>query len=78
MDGQAFASQHIGDLDHLAAREACAATMADLCAMYQVRSEGLTIAHDMHPGYRITNLAQSMLGRWVAVQRNVIGGVILG
>jgi hydrogenase maturation protein HypF len=70
VDGQAFASQHIGDLDHLAAREACAATVADLCAMYQVRSEDLTIAHDMHPGYRSTNLAESMLGRRVAVQHH--------
>jgi hydrogenase maturation protein HypF len=70
VEGQAFASQHIGDLDHLAAREACSATVLDLCAMYQVRLEDLTIAHDMHPGYRSTELAESLPGKRVAVQHH--------
>ncbi len=70
VDGQAFASQHIGDLDHLSAREAFAATASDLCAMYEVRPETLTIAHDMHPGYRSTAFAESLPGTRVSVQHH--------
>ena len=70
VDGQAFASQHIGDLDHLSARDAFTATVSDLCAMYEVRPEELTIAHDMHPGYRSTEFARSLPGRLVAVQHH--------
>jgi hydrogenase maturation protein HypF len=63
VDGQAFASQHVGDLDHLSAREAFAATALDLCAMYEVPFKDLTIAHDMHPGYRSTEFAESFPGK---------------
>jgi len=70
VDGQAFASQHVGDLDHLSAQEAFVATARDLCAMYGVRPEDLTIAHDAHPGYHSTALAESLPGRHVAVQHH--------
>ena len=70
VDGQAFASQHIGDLDHLSAREAFAATVRDMCAMYEVRLDDLTVAHDLHPGYRSTEFARSLPGRHVAVQHH--------
>ncbi len=70
VEGQAFASQHVGDLDHLSAREAFAATARDLCAMYEVPVEGLTIAHDRHPGYRSTEFAQTLPGRCVGVQHH--------
>lgn len=70
VEGQAFASQHIGDLDHLSAQEAFAASARDLCAMYEVRAEDLTIAHDAHPGYHSTALAESLPGRRIAVQHH--------
>ncbi len=68
--GQAFASQHIGDLDHLSVAEALEATVHDLCAMYEVEPRDLLVAHDMHPGYRSTAFAQSLPGRHAAVQHH--------
>lgn len=70
VEGQAFASQHIGDLDHLSARAAFAATVRDMCAMYEVRLDDLTVAHDLHPGYRSTEFARSLPGMHVAVQHH--------
>jgi hydrogenase maturation protein HypF len=70
VDGQAFASQHIGDLDHLSAHDAFVATVGDLCEMYEVRPEQLTIVHDLHPGYRSTEFARSLPGRQVGVQHH--------
>src|SRR5580698_5108886 len=70
VNGQAFAGQHIGDLDHLSARDAFAQTVADLCAMYEVIPEELIVAHDVHPGYHSTQYAQSLPGRHVAVQHH--------
>ena len=51
VDGQAFVSQHIGDLDHYQAFEAFRETIRDLLSMYQVRSEDLLVVHDSHPQY---------------------------
>ncbi len=59
--GQAFVSQHIGDLD---SPEACAAferVVADLLRLYDVRPAA--VAHDLHPDYSST--------RWV--ERNLPG-----
>ncbi|MGA2760193.1 MAG: carbamoyltransferase HypF [Candidatus Cybelea sp.] len=70
VDGQAFASQHIGDLDHLSARDAFVATVGDLCDMYEVRPEQLTVVHDLHPGYRSTEFAGSLPGRRIGVQHH--------
>jgi len=52
--GQAFVSQHIGDLDHYQAFEAFRETIRDLLAMYQVRSEDLLVVRDDHPQYAST------------------------
>ncbi|SPE37405.1 Carbamoyltransferase hypF2 [Candidatus Sulfopaludibacter sp. SbA6] len=49
--GQAFVSQHIGDLDHYQAFEAFRETIRDLLSMYQVRPEDLLIVRDDHPQY---------------------------
>jgi hydrogenase maturation protein HypF len=70
VDGQAFASQHIGDLDYLSARDAFVATVGDLCEMYEVRPEQLTVVHDLHPGYRSTEFARSLPGRRIGVQHH--------
>lgn len=52
--GQAFTSQHIGDLEHYSAFCAFEQTIRDLLAMYEVRNDELLLAHDAHPQYRST------------------------
>jgi len=52
--GQAFVSQHIGDLEHYEARRAFLETIHDLVAMYEVSWDDLLLAHDLHPEYAST------------------------
>ncbi|MCU0230641.1 MAG: carbamoyltransferase HypF [Acidobacteria bacterium] len=69
--GQAFVSQHVGDLDHLAAREAFAETIRDLCAMWEVDLAEAMVAHDLHPDYHATRTALAQPARrHVAVQHH--------
>lgn len=49
--GQAFVSQHIGDLDHFQAFRAFEETIVDLVSMYDVQWEDLLVACDTHPQY---------------------------
>ncbi len=51
VDGQAFMSQHIGDLSHYESLRAFKETIQDLVAMYEVRPEELLVAYDSHPQY---------------------------
>jgi hydrogenase maturation protein HypF len=60
VDGQAFVSQHIGDLDHYESFVAFEQTIQDLVAMYEVPSEELTIVHDAHPEYVSTSYAANL------------------
>lgn len=52
--GQALVSQHIGDLEHLSAREAFHGTITDLLSMYAIEPGQLSVAHDLHPHYAST------------------------
>jgi hydrogenase maturation protein HypF len=70
VDGQAFVSQHVGDLDHVPARDAFDVTVRDLCAMYGIREEELLIAHDAHPEYASTAYARAMPGELIAIQHH--------
>jgi hydrogenase maturation protein HypF len=70
VDGQAFVSQHIGDLDHYPARIAFEETIRDLCAMYEVRLDDCLIAHDAHPEYVSSLHANGLGGACVAVQHH--------
>jgi hydrogenase maturation protein HypF len=54
VDGQAFMSQHIGDLEHYDAFRAWEATVDDLLRLYDVRRSDLTVVCDAHPQYRAT------------------------
>lgn len=54
VDGQAFVSQHIGDLDHYQAFRGFEETIRDLVSMYEVRWDELLIVHDAHPQYAST------------------------
>jgi hydrogenase maturation protein HypF len=49
--GQAFVSQHIGDLDHYESFRAFEETIQDLVSMYGVRWDDLVVAYDAHPEY---------------------------
>ncbi|MGA9801069.1 MAG: carbamoyltransferase HypF [Terriglobales bacterium] len=51
VDGQAFMSQHIGDLGDYQSLRAFQETVQDLISMYEVRPEELLVAHDSHPQY---------------------------
>jgi hydrogenase maturation protein HypF len=52
--GQAFVSQHIGDLNHYQSLRAFRETIEDLVAMYEVRRGELVLVHDLHPQYLST------------------------
>ncbi len=54
VDGQAFVSQHIGDLDHYSSLQAFQQTIRDLTSMYEVDYDELLVAHDAHPQYAST------------------------
>lgn len=70
VDGQAFVSQHLGDLDHYAALEAFRETVEDLLRMYEVDRDDLLIVHDLHPQYASTQHALALPGERVAVQHH--------
>ncbi len=70
VDGQAFVSQHVGDLDHVPARDAFEETVHDLLAMYAIREDELIVAHDAHPEYASTAYARVMPGEHVAIQHH--------
>jgi hydrogenase maturation protein HypF len=57
VDGQAFVSQHIGDLSHYQAFQAFAETIKDLISMYDIRTDDLLLVHDAHPQYVSTGHA---------------------
>ncbi len=52
--GQAFVSQHIGDLSHYESQRAFAETIQDLVSMYEVSWNDLLVVHDCHPQYAST------------------------
>ncbi len=62
VDGQAFVSQHIGDLDHYQSLRAFQETIDDLVSMYEVRWDDLLVVHDLHPEYRSTKHAATRVG----------------
>src|ERR1700690_3866656 len=71
IDGQAFVSQHIGDLEHYDAFRAFQETVSDLVAMYEVNWDELLVAIDGHPQYASTLYASELrVRRTVAVQHH--------
>ena len=60
VDGQAFVSQHIGDLDHYAALQSFDQTIRDLGSMYAVSWDDLLVDHDLHPQYASTAYAREL------------------
>jgi hydrogenase maturation protein HypF len=71
VDGQAFVSQHIGDLGDFQSRRAFQETIQDLISMYEVRPEELLVAYDSHPEYISTTHALTLgVPRALAVQHH--------
>lgn len=70
VDGQAFVSQHIGDLEYNAAFQSFKNTIADLCSMYEVSQQEVLIVHDAHPDYASAKHALSLEGEHLAVQHH--------
>ncbi len=60
VDGQAFVSQHMGDLEHYQSFRAFQETIRDLVSMYEVSWDELLIVHDKHPQYVSTAHAASL------------------
>ena len=63
VDGQAFVSQHIGDLEHFESLRAFERTIDDLVAMYDVRWNELLVVHDCHPQYASATCAAALSAR---------------
>jgi hydrogenase maturation protein HypF len=57
VDGEAFVSQHLGDLDQYHTRRAFEHTIADLLKMYGLEGDELMVVHDGHPEYASTRYA---------------------
>ena len=71
VDGQAFVSQHIGDLDHLGSLRAFEQTIRDLVSMYEVPWDELVVVHDLHPEYASTIHARELnAGKKIAIQHH--------
>ncbi len=66
---QVFVSQHIGDLDTLASREAFVRAIDDLCRLYRIRPE--RVACDLHPDYGSTQWARNSGLPVAAVQHHI-------
>jgi hydrogenase maturation protein HypF len=60
VQGDAFVSQHIGDLEQLEAFRAFQETIRDLTSMYRIDWEELRIAYDLHPEYASTRHARTL------------------
>jgi hydrogenase maturation protein HypF len=60
VEGQAFVSQHIGDLSEYSCLRAYEDTIQDLVSMYDVDWNDVLVAHDRHPQYMSTLHAQSL------------------
>jgi hydrogenase maturation protein HypF len=55
--GEAFVSQHIGDLQQYEAFQAFQETVRDLTAMYEIDWDQALVMHDLHPQYASTAYA---------------------
>jgi hydrogenase maturation protein HypF len=61
VEGQAFVSQHIGDLSEYKSLRAFEQTIGDLLSMYDVDRKELLVVHDSHPQYASTSHSQTLM-----------------
>jgi hydrogenase maturation protein HypF len=72
VNGEAFVSQHLGDLDHLESFNAFTETIDDLLKMYELDIGEMTVVHDLHPEYRSSQYAASLPAKGIlSVQHHV-------
>jgi hydrogenase maturation protein HypF len=62
LEGQAFVSQHIGDLAEYQSFQAFRQTIQDMAAIYGMHPHEMIIAHDSHPQYFSSVHALDLLG----------------
>jgi hydrogenase maturation protein HypF len=67
VDGQAFGSQHLGDLEHYDSWRALGESIRDLLGMYELGPAELLVVRDAHPQYRSTAFAATFADSEVAV-----------
>ena len=60
--GEAFVSQHIGTLDNVATIEVLEESLEHMQSILDVRPRA--VAHDLHPDFPSTRLAQALADRW--------------
>jgi hydrogenase maturation protein HypF len=70
IDGHAFVSQHIGDLDDHASRLSFDETIDDLLRMYRLDRKTMLVVHDAHPEYYSTRCALRLGDQRVPVQHH--------
>ena len=71
VQGEAFVSQHVGDLEHFAARDAFERTIGDFLVLWRVPHDELVVAHDLHPEYVSSQIASAMpAARVIPVQHH--------
>jgi hydrogenase maturation protein HypF len=70
VDGQAFVSQHIGDLEHFESFRAFQETVHDLLSMYEVKLDQALVVHDCHPQYVSASLAAALSPTHFGVQHH--------
>jgi hydrogenase maturation protein HypF len=71
VNGQAFVSQHIGDLDHYDAHRSFTEVIQDLLTMYDVKWDEVTVVHDAHPQYLSAAYALTLpAARHISVQHH--------
>src|SRR5690606_22571386 len=68
--GQAFTSQHLGDLDHYDAYVAFEETVRDLSRLYHVDPASATIVTDLHPEYPSTRFGDRLAADPLRVQHH--------
>lgn len=71
VEGQAFVSQHIGDLIDYRSLRAFRETIDDFLSMYSIDSKDLVLVHDRHPQYVSTMQAEEIgASRLVSAQHH--------
>jgi hydrogenase maturation protein HypF len=70
VNGQAFVSQHIGDLEYYDAFQSFKNTITDLSELYEVPEGEALVVHDAHPEYRSSSYAAQLGERRCAVQHH--------
>ena len=70
IEGKAYVSQYLGDLEHYPVQESFHQTINDLLCMYGLTLSDVQVVHDAHPGYLSTLFAQQISEHPLAIQHH--------